>query len=179
MDDEEFEFLKINEAAALLAIPAATLRWWRSKGKGPRSLKFGRHVKYGARTTQVDRRAMARRHYRAVRQCPTPNACTSSGRSRTRSTSRAGRGDTGCAGHRAGLDAGGARRRTPCRAQPVSGLPGRRLRVRRLVPVGRTGVGRHRLPRFGRPSARPQFVAGVRARDLATDNAEVIDGEED
>lgn len=47
MDDEEFEFLKINEAAALLAIPAATLRWWRSKGKGPRSLKFGRHVKYG------------------------------------------------------------------------------------------------------------------------------------
>jgi hypothetical protein len=35
MDDKKFEFLKINEAAALLGIPVATLRWWRSKGKGP------------------------------------------------------------------------------------------------------------------------------------------------
>jgi predicted DNA-binding transcriptional regulator AlpA len=45
-EDDEFEFLNINDAAKLLGIPVATLRWWRSKGTGPRSIKFGRHVKY-------------------------------------------------------------------------------------------------------------------------------------
>jgi excisionase family DNA binding protein len=49
MDAEEFDFLNIKEAAELLRIPVATLRWWRSTGKGPVSLKFGRHVRYPRR----------------------------------------------------------------------------------------------------------------------------------
>lgn len=48
-DDEEFEFLNIDEAAALLRIPVATLRWYRSVRKGPRSFKLGRRVHYDKR----------------------------------------------------------------------------------------------------------------------------------
>lgn len=48
-DDEEFEFLNIEEAAALLRIPVATLRWYRSVRKGPRSFKLGRRVHYEKR----------------------------------------------------------------------------------------------------------------------------------
>ena len=44
--NEEFDFLTIQEAATLLRIPAATLRWYRSVGKGPRSFKLGRRVHY-------------------------------------------------------------------------------------------------------------------------------------
>lgn len=45
-NEDEFEFLTINEAAALLRIPVATLRWYRSVGQGPRSFKLGRRVHY-------------------------------------------------------------------------------------------------------------------------------------
>jgi excisionase family DNA binding protein len=45
-DDEHEEYLTIEEAAALLRIPVATLRYWRSQGIGPPSRKFGRHVRY-------------------------------------------------------------------------------------------------------------------------------------
>ncbi|MDT4906761.1 MAG: hypothetical protein QOI69_2 [Pseudonocardiales bacterium] len=38
--------LTITEAAELLRVPVATLRWWRHKGIGPRSFKMGRHVVY-------------------------------------------------------------------------------------------------------------------------------------
>ena len=38
--------LTITEAAELLRVPVATLRWWRHKGIGPRSFKMGRHVMY-------------------------------------------------------------------------------------------------------------------------------------
>jgi excisionase family DNA binding protein len=48
-EDDEFEFLDINEAAGVLRIPPATLRWWRSHGKGPRAVKFGRHVRIDKR----------------------------------------------------------------------------------------------------------------------------------
>jgi excisionase family DNA binding protein len=48
-EDEEFEFLDINEAAGMLRIPPATLRYWRSQGKGPRAAKFGRHVRIDKR----------------------------------------------------------------------------------------------------------------------------------
>jgi excisionase family DNA binding protein len=48
-EDDEFEFLDINEAAGVLRIPPATLRWWRSQGKGPRAVKFGRHVRIDKR----------------------------------------------------------------------------------------------------------------------------------
>jgi DNA-binding transcriptional MerR regulator len=45
----ETEYLTIHEAAALLRVPVATLRWWRSQLIGPPSRKFGRHVRYGKR----------------------------------------------------------------------------------------------------------------------------------
>ena len=45
-NDDEFDFLTIDEAAALLRIPVATLRWYRSVGQGPRSFKLGRRVHY-------------------------------------------------------------------------------------------------------------------------------------
>lgn len=48
-DDEEIEFLTIQEAAVLLRVPVATLRWWRSQHIGPSSRKFGRHVRYPKR----------------------------------------------------------------------------------------------------------------------------------
>ena len=38
--------LTITEAAEMLRVPVATLRWWRHKGIGPRSFKMGRHVVY-------------------------------------------------------------------------------------------------------------------------------------
>jgi excisionase family DNA binding protein len=40
------ELLTIAEAAAVLRIPVATLRYWRHRGTGPRSFKLGRHVMY-------------------------------------------------------------------------------------------------------------------------------------
>ena len=46
MTTTEHELLTITEAADLLRVPVATLRWWRHKGIGPRSLKNGRHVLY-------------------------------------------------------------------------------------------------------------------------------------
>ena len=51
-EDEEIDFLTIQEAAALLRIPVATLRWWRSQDIGPPSLKSGRHVRYPKRALQ-------------------------------------------------------------------------------------------------------------------------------
>jgi excisionase family DNA binding protein len=48
----ESELLTIDEAAKLLRVPVATLRWWRHNGTGPRSFKLGRHVMY--RHTDID-----------------------------------------------------------------------------------------------------------------------------
>lgn len=45
--DVETEYLTIGEAAELLRVPVATLRWWRSQLIGPPSRKFGRHIRYG------------------------------------------------------------------------------------------------------------------------------------
>jgi len=40
------KLLTIPEVAALLRVSAATLRYWRNIGKGPRSFRVGRHVRY-------------------------------------------------------------------------------------------------------------------------------------
>lgn len=40
------ELLTLTEAAALLRARAATLRYWRHLGTGPRSFRAGRHVLY-------------------------------------------------------------------------------------------------------------------------------------
>ena len=42
MDD----WLTVQELAAWLKIPEATLYAWRSRGSGPRGAKIGRHVRY-------------------------------------------------------------------------------------------------------------------------------------
>lgn len=38
--------LTIDEAAALIRTPPATLRYWRHKGTGPKSCRLGRRVLY-------------------------------------------------------------------------------------------------------------------------------------
>lgn len=43
LDDE---LLTIDEVAALLRAPVATLRYWRYLGTGPRSFRVGRAVRY-------------------------------------------------------------------------------------------------------------------------------------
>jgi excisionase family DNA binding protein len=40
------EMLSLQEACALLRVPAGTLRYWRHLGSGLRSFKVGRHVRY-------------------------------------------------------------------------------------------------------------------------------------
>ena len=34
--------LTVNEVAAMIRVPAATLRYWRHQGAGPESFKWGR-----------------------------------------------------------------------------------------------------------------------------------------
>lgn len=46
LDDE---LLSIDEVAALLRAPVATLRYWRYLGTGPRSFRVGRTVRYWRR----------------------------------------------------------------------------------------------------------------------------------
>ena len=43
---EHDEMLTIEEAAALLRVPVATMRYWRHLGAGPFSFRVGRHVRY-------------------------------------------------------------------------------------------------------------------------------------
>jgi excisionase family DNA binding protein len=42
----EHDLLTINEAAAILRTPTATLRYWRHLGTGPHSFRVGRRVLY-------------------------------------------------------------------------------------------------------------------------------------
>lgn len=44
--DHDEELITVLELAELLRIPAATLRYWRHLGTGPRSFRVGRHVRY-------------------------------------------------------------------------------------------------------------------------------------
>lgn len=50
------ELLTLTEAAALLRAPAATLRYWRHLGTGPRSFRAGRHVLYRRAVSPAGRR---------------------------------------------------------------------------------------------------------------------------
>lgn len=43
---EHDEMHSIEEAAAFLRVPVATMRYWRYCGDGPHSFKVGRHVRY-------------------------------------------------------------------------------------------------------------------------------------
>jgi predicted DNA-binding transcriptional regulator AlpA len=44
--NETQELLTIDEAAAIVRAPVATLRYWRHLGTGPRSFRLGRRVVY-------------------------------------------------------------------------------------------------------------------------------------
>lgn len=46
MTDTHHDLLTLDEAAALLRAPVATLRYWRHCGIGPRSFRAGRRVLY-------------------------------------------------------------------------------------------------------------------------------------
>lgn len=41
--------LTADEVAVLLQVPKATLYAWRYQGKGPPSLKVGRHIRYSSK----------------------------------------------------------------------------------------------------------------------------------
>lgn len=45
-DHANDEMLTIDEAAAFLRVPIATMRYWRYCGTGPFSFKIQRHVRY-------------------------------------------------------------------------------------------------------------------------------------
>ncbi|WP_375474392.1 helix-turn-helix transcriptional regulator [uncultured Jatrophihabitans sp.] len=45
-DDRDQKLLTIDEAAAIVRAPVATLRYWRHLGTGPRSFRLGRRVLY-------------------------------------------------------------------------------------------------------------------------------------
>jgi excisionase family DNA binding protein len=45
------DYMTTAEFAALVRVPPATVRYWRHIGKGPASIKVGRHVLYA--TTDV------------------------------------------------------------------------------------------------------------------------------
>lgn len=47
------KLMTLKEVAAYLDVPEATLYGWRYHGKGPRSIKVGRHVRY--RRADVER----------------------------------------------------------------------------------------------------------------------------
>lgn len=44
--NDQHQLLTITEAAALLRVPVATLRYWRHLGTGPCGFRAGRHVLY-------------------------------------------------------------------------------------------------------------------------------------
>jgi len=46
------EYLTTQQLADKLGIPAETCRYWRHVGKGPKSLKFGRHVRYAVQDVE-------------------------------------------------------------------------------------------------------------------------------
>lgn len=43
---EDDELLTLPEAAAIVRVPEATLRYWRHLGEGPHSFRIGRTVRY-------------------------------------------------------------------------------------------------------------------------------------
>jgi len=44
--DPEKDLLGIDDVSKLLNTPVATLRYWRHLGKGPKSFKVGRRIRY-------------------------------------------------------------------------------------------------------------------------------------
>ncbi|YCU34414.1 helix-turn-helix transcriptional regulator [Mycobacteroides abscessus] len=40
------DLIGVDELASMIGVSASTVRWWKQTGKGPRSAKIGKHVKY-------------------------------------------------------------------------------------------------------------------------------------
>ncbi|GGM09809.1 hypothetical protein GCM10007977_008720 [Dactylosporangium sucinum] len=49
----EGRLMSIDEVAALLRVPKGTLYQWRSKRKGPKARKVGRHLRYDPADVQA------------------------------------------------------------------------------------------------------------------------------
>jgi excisionase family DNA binding protein len=60
------ELLTVEEAAAVLRTPVATLRYWRHLGGGPDGFRLGRHVVY--RREDVNRWVAERQHAQSPRR---------------------------------------------------------------------------------------------------------------
>jgi hypothetical protein len=45
-DQTGLTFYSTQDLAILLDVPVSTIEHWRSQGKGPRFVKWGRHVRY-------------------------------------------------------------------------------------------------------------------------------------
>lgn len=46
------DLIGVDEVASMIGVSASTVRWWRQTGKGPRSARIGKHVRY--RLTDVE-----------------------------------------------------------------------------------------------------------------------------
>lgn len=40
------DLIGVDELASMIGVSASTVRWWKQTGKGPRSAKIGKHIKY-------------------------------------------------------------------------------------------------------------------------------------
>lgn len=60
------QLLTLDEAAALLRTPVATLRYWRHLGVGPDGFRLGRRVVY--RREDVDRWVAEQQHAQSLRR---------------------------------------------------------------------------------------------------------------
>lgn len=47
------DLMTIEEVAEYLRVPVASLRYWRSLGRGPKAARVGKHLRY--RRAEVDR----------------------------------------------------------------------------------------------------------------------------
>ena len=75
-DHANDELLSINEAAELLRVPVATLRYWRHCGTGPFSFKVARHVRYWRSDLILWRAQQGRRPAQDAPGIPSPRSST-------------------------------------------------------------------------------------------------------
>jgi len=45
-NNSTMDLIGVEEVASILGVSASTVRWWRQTGKGPRSARIGKHVKF-------------------------------------------------------------------------------------------------------------------------------------
>lgn len=45
-NNSTMDLIGVEEVASMIGVSASTVRWWRQTGKGPRSARIGKHVRY-------------------------------------------------------------------------------------------------------------------------------------